>query len=138
MAKSVKPFLMFEGMAEQAMNLYVSVFPGSEIKRIDRYGTGEMGVEGSVKLAEINVAGQNILCIDSPAKHAFSFTPSVSLFVECDSEAELDKAFKILSEGGGVLMPPANYGFSSKFTWINDRFGVSWQINLPLSESDSP
>lgn len=64
----------------------------------------------------------------SPAKHAFTFTPSVSLFVGCADEAELDKALAALSEGGGVLMPPNNYGFSRKFTWVNDRFGVSWQL----------
>ena len=68
-------------------------------------------------------------CIDSPIKHAFTFTPSFSLFVECESEAELDAAFARLSDGGSVLMPPGNYGFSTKFAWVNDRFGVSWQLN---------
>ena len=76
------------------------------------------------------MAGQDIICIDSPAKHAFTFTPSVSLFVECESEAELDMAFVQLSTGGSVLMPLANYGFSRKFGWVNDRYGVSWQLNL--------
>ncbi|MBT5874623.1 MAG: VOC family protein, partial [Candidatus Latescibacteria bacterium] len=58
------------------------------------------------------------------------FTPAISFFVECESESELDGAFKSLSDAGSVLMPPDNYGFSTKFTWVNDRFGVSWQLNL--------
>jgi len=57
-------------------------------------------------------------------------TPSVSLFVECETQAEVDAVFGRLSEGGSVLMLPANYGFSTKFTWVNDRFGVSWQLNF--------
>jgi predicted 3-demethylubiquinone-9 3-methyltransferase (glyoxalase superfamily) len=67
---------------------------------------------------------------DSPAVHAFDFTPSMSIFVECDNEAELDRVFAALSDGGKTLMPLNNYGFSKKFGWCNDRFGVSWQINL--------
>ncbi|WP_219999912.1 VOC family protein [Halomonas sp. LBP4] len=61
---------------------------------------------------------------------ALTFTPSMSLFVESESEAELDEAFAQLSSGGEVLMPPDDYGFSARFTWLNDRFGVSWQLNL--------
>jgi predicted 3-demethylubiquinone-9 3-methyltransferase (glyoxalase superfamily) len=131
MAHAVTPFLMFEGSAEAAVNFYVTLFPGSGIERIERYGAGEPGPEGSVKRADFTVAGQRLSCIDSFVKHAFTFTPSVSLFVDCESEAELDAAFGQLSDGGSVLMPPANYGFSTKFAWVSDRFGVSWQLNLP-------
>lgn len=111
------------------MNFYLSLFPGSEIVQIARYGAGEAGSEGSVKRADFTLGGQMMICIDSPAKHAFTFTPSLSLFVECDSEDELNRLFSALSEGGKVLMPPDNYGFSNKFTWISDRYGVSWQLN---------
>ncbi len=130
MANSIIPFLMFEGSAEAAMNFYVGVFRGSAVNRVDRYGPGEPGAEGSVKIADFTVAGQRLRCIDSPGKHAFTFTPSFSLFVECESEAELDSAFGQLSADGTVLMPPGGYGFSTKFAWVNDRFGVSWQLNL--------
>lgn len=130
MARSTTPFLMFEGAAEEAMRLYVSLFPDSRIKQIDRYGPGEPGAEGSVRLARFTVAGQELMCIDSPAKHAFTFTPSVSLFVECESAEELERVFGALSEGGQVLMPLDGYGFSARFGWVNDRFGVSWQLNL--------
>lgn len=63
-------------------------------------------------------------------KHDFTFTPSISLFVECESEMELEVAYQALSAGGELLMPLDNYGFSTRFGWVNDRFGVSWQLNL--------
>ena len=128
--KSVTPFLMFEGNAEQAMNLYVSVFPGAAILEITRFGAGEQGPEGSIKGAYFSIAGQAIRFFDSPVKHAFTFTPASSLFVECESEEEIDRVAAALGEGGAILMPLADYGFSRRFTWLNDRFGVSWQLNL--------
>jgi predicted 3-demethylubiquinone-9 3-methyltransferase (glyoxalase superfamily) len=70
------------------------------------------------------------MCSDSPIKHDFSFTPANSIFVQCETSEQLDGIFGILSSGGRVLMPVDNYGFSSRFGWLNDRFGVSWQLNL--------
>lgn len=131
MAKSVTPFLMFEGKAGEAVNFYVSLFPNSAIQSLERFSGGDGGPEGTVKQCHFTVAGQPLRCFDSPAKHGFTFTPSISLFVDCESEAELDAAFAKLSEGGAVMMPPGNYGFSTKFAWVGDRFGVSWQLNLP-------
>jgi len=131
MSRSIATALMFQdGNAEEAMNLYVSLFKGSEVVRVERYGPEGPGTEGSIKRAAFKLAGHDLACMDSPAKHQFTFTPSISLFVECENESELDKAFNILSAGGMVLMPLNNYGFSKKFGWLNDRFGVSWQLNL--------
>jgi predicted 3-demethylubiquinone-9 3-methyltransferase (glyoxalase superfamily) len=129
MPRDVTTFLMFDGRAEEAMNFYVSLFRG-QVTRLEKYGPGEPGKEGSIKKADFILAGHRLACIDSPIKHAFTFTPSISLFVECADEAEFDRACAALSVGGAVLMPPGNYGFSSKFAWLNDRFGVSWQLNL--------
>lgn len=92
MAHAAAPFLMFEGTAEQAMNLYVSLFRGSRIKHVERYGKGEPGAEGSVKRADFVLGGNDLICIDSPIQHGFTFTPSLSLFVECEDEAELSFA----------------------------------------------
>ena len=131
MPRKVTTFLMFEGTAEEAMKFYVSLFAGSAIEQVERYGRGEPGKEGTVKKATFALGGQDFMCIDSPVKHNFTFTPSISLFVDCESEGELDAAFSQLSAGGVVLMPLDNYGFSRKFGWVNDRFGVSWQLNLP-------
>jgi predicted 3-demethylubiquinone-9 3-methyltransferase (glyoxalase superfamily) len=63
-------------------------------------------------------------------KHAFTFTPASSMFVECQSEEELRSLAGALDEDGKVLMGIDNYGFSRLFTWVQDRFGVSWQLNL--------
>jgi predicted 3-demethylubiquinone-9 3-methyltransferase (glyoxalase superfamily) len=121
---------MFEGRAEEAMNFYVSLLPGGEIIDLVRYGPGQAGVEGSVMKATFSIGGQTVMCIDSPVKHGFTFTPAFSLFVDCDSEDEVRRLATTLSDGGGVLMPVGNYGFSRLFTWVSDRYGVSWQLNL--------
>ena len=80
-----------------------------------------------------SLAGQTFMCIDSPVKHGFTFTPAMSLFVDCADEPEIDTLFAKLSEGGQVLMPLGQYPFASKFGWVSDQFGVSWQLNLPNS-----
>ena len=131
MSATALPFLMFQGeTAEQAMNLYVALFDDGAVEAIERYGPEGPGAEGSVRLARFRVAGQSVKCIDSPVRHEFDFTPSFSFFVDCDSEAELDRLVAGLGEDGKMLMPPDDYGFSRKFAWLNDRFGVSWQLNL--------
>lgn len=127
--KSIRPFLMFEGRAEEAMSFYVSVF-GGKINDVTRYGAGQAGAEGSVIRASFTIGAETIVCIDSPAKHAFTFTPSFSMFVECDSVEELETFYARLLDGGAALMPLGDYGFSRRFGWLNDRFGVSWQLNL--------
>ncbi|HWA61662.1 MAG TPA: VOC family protein [Caulobacteraceae bacterium] len=127
MVGSVTPFLMFQGEAEAAMNFYAEVL-GAEILALDRHGPGS-GAEGKVLKGLIRVAGQTVRCFDSPVKHAFTFTPASSLFVECESEDEIRRLAHALGQGGGELMPLAAYGFSHLFAWVNDRFGVSWQLN---------
>ncbi|GAA1580920.1 MULTISPECIES: VOC family protein [Streptomyces] len=129
--QKITTFLMFEGRAEEAMTFYTSLFDDAEVLDITRYGPGEPGPEGTVQHATFSLAGQQLMCIDSPAKHDFGFTPAISLFVQCDNEAELDRLYEALLEGGAALMPLGSYGFSPKFGWVSDRFGVSWQLNLP-------
>jgi predicted 3-demethylubiquinone-9 3-methyltransferase (glyoxalase superfamily) len=121
---------MFEGHAEAAMNFYVSLFPGSQIDDVVRYGPGQPGPEGTVMKATFTLAGQSLLCTDSFVKHGFTFTPSISFFVDCETEEQLRSTAAALSEGGKEFMPVGNYGFSSLFAWVGDRFGVSWQLNL--------
>ncbi len=130
MQTRVTPFLMFEGRAEEAMNFYTATLPDSRIVSIERYGDGGPGPAGSVMRASFEIGGLTVMCTDSPVQHAFTFTPSSSLFVSCTSEDELDRLAAQLASGGGFLMPPGAYGFSRKFAWLADRFGVSWQLNL--------
>ena len=130
--KNVTPFLMFQGgIAEEAMNFYTSLIDDSEITSIIHYGANQGGDEGTVMKATFTIKGQEFMCIDSNVKHQFNFTPSFSIYVTCDTEEEIDNLYQKLLDGGQALMPIGDYGFSKKFGWLNDRFGVSWQLNLP-------
>ena len=131
MSARISTFLMFASKAEEAMNFYVSLFPGAAVTGIQRYGPGGPGPEGSVMHASFTLDGQRFMCIDSSMTHDFGFTPAMSIFVDCESESEVDTLFRQLSDGGKVLMPLDRYPFSRKFAWLADKFGVSWQINLP-------
>jgi len=128
---TARPFLMFQGGAAQsALDLYFATFPDSRMVSIQHYGSGEAGPTGTIKVAIFTLCGREFMCSDSPVEHAFSFTPSSSTFVDFDSASELDRAFDSLSNGGQTLMPLGDYGFSKRFGWLVDRFGVSWQLNL--------
>jgi predicted 3-demethylubiquinone-9 3-methyltransferase (glyoxalase superfamily) len=131
MPRRAATHLMFTGEASAALELYASIFPSFRVASVERYGPGGPGPEGSVKIAEASMDGHLLIVIDSPVKHAFTFTPAMSLFVDCESVEELDAAFARLAEGGQVYMAIDNYGFSRRFGWCSDRFGVSWQLNLP-------
>jgi predicted 3-demethylubiquinone-9 3-methyltransferase (glyoxalase superfamily) len=130
MPNSITTFLMFEGRAEEAMQFYTSLFPRSEIVHMRKYGPEGPGPEGSIMSAVFMLDGLRVMAFDSFVKHAFTFTPSMSFFVECENEPEQARLFAALSDGGAVMMPPDNYGFSTRFGWCADRFGVSWQLNL--------
>jgi len=128
---SITPFLMFQGgKAEAALTFYAETVPGSRIEAIERFGAQGPGPEGTVLRAHAVLAGQPVMAHDSFVAHAFDFTPSFSFFVECADRAEFDALFDALSDAGQVLMPPDNYGWSARFGWVSDRFGVSWQVNL--------
>lgn len=125
---------MFEGKAEEAMAFYVSQFPDGKLLTLERFGADGPGGHdkaGTVLRGLIRVGGLEVMCFDSPVNHAFSFTPAVSLFVDFDDEADLRRIATAMLEGGQALMPLNNYGFSRLFVWLNDRYGVSWQFNLP-------
>jgi predicted 3-demethylubiquinone-9 3-methyltransferase (glyoxalase superfamily) len=125
------PFLMFQhGKAQEAIDFYVATVPGSRIVEMQLFGPEGPGPEGTVLRGYFEVAGQTVMVHDSFITHGFDFTPSWSFFLDCADEAEAERLFAALSEGGAVLMPLDNYGWSRKFGWVSDRFGVSWQINL--------
>ncbi len=130
MGTSVTALLMFDGNAEDAMRFYTSIFDNAHIKRIDRYRADEPGAEGTVKHAIFRLGDQTLTCVDSAVKQPFTFTPAISLVVECEIEAQLDKLFARLADGGKILMPLDTYPFSRRFGWLTDHYGVSWQLTL--------
>ena len=118
---------MFQGDAAEAIDLYTSVFPDFVVERTE---TNEAGGARPAVLSYVRFADHDLIVFDSPIDHAFDFTPSMSLFIECGSSAELEDAFARLSVGGEVLMPIGDHGFSEAFGWTKDRFGMSWQLNF--------
>ena len=133
--QKITTFLMFVGeqcgKAEEAMRFYTSLFKNSEIKSIERWGKDEPGgKEGLIKKATFAIDGQEYIVSENAMNHAFTFTPVISIFVECDTEDEITVLFRKLSDKGRVMMPLDNYGFSKKFGWTTDTYGVSWQLNL--------
>lgn len=133
--KSIKTCLLYvgdqAGKAEEAVKFYTSIFPNSQIIDIEYYQADDNEPEGMVKTAVFSINGTDFMAMDSSLAHQFSFSPSVSIYVECESEAEIDEVYNALRKSGQELMPLDNYGFSDKFGWLNDQYGVSWQLNLP-------
>ncbi|MDO5682705.1 MAG: VOC family protein [Propionibacteriaceae bacterium] len=144
---SATPFLMFQGAGREAIEFYVATLaphlPDTAITRLD-LRTAESpevqqnaALDGTVQHGELTVAGTVFRVFDSPAPHAFTFTPAISIFVELpaggdDPQAELDRVDALaeaLGAGGQVFMPPNGYGFSRRFAWVADRWGVTWQLN---------
>jgi predicted 3-demethylubiquinone-9 3-methyltransferase (glyoxalase superfamily) len=123
---------MFQnGRALEALRRYEEIFEGAfTIDELDTYGESAAGPTGQVQLAVCTLLGQRLTYIDSPIQHDFDMTPAVSLFIECSSSDELDRLFAALAENGETFMPLDDYGFSRQYGWVQDRFGVSWQLNL--------
>lgn len=117
------PFLMFQGACEEALTFYAATVPDTRILSLDKKP------DGTVAMARLSVAGLEIMANDSPPVHDFDFTPSTSTFLSVDDPDQVDALAGALAEGGKALMPPGDYGFSRRFAWVQDRFGVSWQIN---------
>jgi predicted 3-demethylubiquinone-9 3-methyltransferase (glyoxalase superfamily) len=116
MKQKITPFLWFNGQAEEAMLFYVSVFKNSSIGEVRRWGEPGPGPKGGVMSATFELEGQQFIALNGGPQ--FSFTPAISLFVDCRSQAEVDDLWERLSAGGEKL--PCG--------WVKDRFGVSWQI----------
>ena len=127
---TITPFLMFEGRAQQAMDLYQACFTDFTVIQCDRYPDDHSQLKGQIHFAIINIHGQQLALIDSPVKHAFQFTPSISLMVEFQESQPLKKAYEQLAHQGEILMPLDQYDFAQQYAWINDPFGVSWQLKM--------
>jgi predicted 3-demethylubiquinone-9 3-methyltransferase (glyoxalase superfamily) len=126
--RTIKPCLWFDHQAEEASNFYASIFENGEVLRTDRYGENTPGEAGTVMSTLFRIADQEFMTINGGP--IFSLTPAVSYFVSCPNEADVERLWSALSDGGAVLMPLDAYPFSPKFGWTNDKYGVSWQVSL--------
>ena len=127
----IATFLTFQdNNAENAMNFYVELFDNSKIINVQRWEKGGPVEEGRIMVAKFSLNGNLFMCSDSPPVHEWNFSPAVSNYIDCKNENELEKLFLKLSENGTITMPLNNYGFSQRFGWVIDQFGVSWQLNL--------
>lgn len=115
--QKITTFLTFNDQAEQAVNLYTSVFPNSKIVSVTRYGASGPGPKGSVMSITFQLAGQHFFALNGGP--SFKFAQGISLFVNCETQEEIDDLWDKLTRGGGEPGPCG---------WLTDRFGVSWQI----------
>ena len=114
--QKITPFLWFNGKAEEAANLYTSVFQNSKIGRIARYGEAGPGPKGTVMSVTFQLDGQEFIALNGGPQ--FTFSPAVSFLVSCETQEEVDRLWEKLSEGG----EKRNCG------WLQDKYGLSWQI----------
>lgn len=115
--QKITTYLWFDDNAEQAVDYYVSLFPNSRVTRVARWGKGGPGTEGQVLNIAFELAGQAFIALNGGPQH--KFTPAISLLVSCDTQAELDDLWrKLLASGGKAL----------QCGWIEDKFGLCWQI----------
>ena len=114
--QKITTFLTFNNQAEEAANLYTSIFKNSKINRISYYGEGTPAPAGSVMSATFQLDGQNFFALNG-GPH-FKFADGISLFVNCETQEEVDEYWEKLSEGGE----------KGPCGWLKDKFGVSWQI----------
>jgi predicted 3-demethylubiquinone-9 3-methyltransferase (glyoxalase superfamily) len=112
----ITPFLWFDSKAEEAMNFYVSVFKNSKVVGVSRYGDAGPGPKGSVMTATFELEGQRFIALNGGP--TFSFTPAISLFVNCETQQEVDDLWAKLSAGGR----------EDRCGWLQDKYGLSWQI----------
>jgi predicted 3-demethylubiquinone-9 3-methyltransferase (glyoxalase superfamily) len=124
--QGINPFLWFETQAEEAMRFYLSVFEDSEALDVAPNVEGAPGPQEPVLVANFRLLNQTFRALNGGPGH--SMTPAVSYMVYCPTAAEVDAIWNRLIDGGHALMPLDTYPFSERFGWLNDRYGVSWQI----------
>ena len=114
--QKITPFLWFDGNAEEAMNLYVSIFKNSKVVSVTRYGEAGPGPKGTVMAATFELEGQQFYALNGGPQ--YKFTPAISLFVSCETQKEVDQLWDKLSAGG----------HKDRCGWLQDKYGLSWQI----------
>ena len=139
-------FLAFKGNAEEAMTFYTSLFEDAEVVQVVRARAEDAGwTEGTLQHAIFTLAGQQFMCINTPPPgnrlyniapwDEFGFNPAITIYVRRDTKEDFDRLYEALSDKGEIYLPAASYGFSPMFAWVNDRYGISWRINLASDAS---
>lgn len=126
--QKIIPFLWFNDRAEEAVHFYMDVFPNASILFLNKWPEETSYPSDKVHSVAFSIEGMQFCAFD--AGPAFQFNPSISFFVNCETEEEVNRYWDLLSSGGGVLMPLDEYPFSPKYGWLTDKFGISWQIIL--------
>lgn len=121
--QKITPHLWFDKEAREAAEFYVSLFPGSQIGSVTRLLDTP---SGECDVVSFELAGQPFLAIS--AGPLFQFNPSVSFHVTCSTKEEVDAVWNRLSQGGKILMPLDSYPFSERYGWLEDKYGLSWQL----------
>ncbi|RPI72249.1 MAG: VOC family protein [Ignavibacteriales bacterium] len=134
--QKITPFLWFDHQAEEAVNFYVSLFKNSKVGTIARYNEAAAAATGkpagSVMTIGFQLDGNEFTAINGGP--AFKFNPSVSLVVLSKNEKEIDDLWKKLIDGGKVLMELDKYDWSKKYGWLEDKYGLSWQLMITEDE----
>ncbi len=126
--QNIVPFLWFDGDAEEAASFYVSVFKNSRITDVSRYGEAGPGPAGSAMVVEFELDGQEFMALNGGPTESGSPGPapgSIALYVNCETQAEVDRLWEKLSEGGKKV----------QCGWLTDKYGFSWNI-VPAGLSD--
>ncbi len=129
--QKITPFLWFDGKAEEAVNLYTSIFKNSKIVSMSYWEEGSPFPIGQVKTSVFELEGQRFYAFDAGPQ--FKFTEAISFLVHCETQEEVDYYWEKLTAGGGE---------ESMCGWLKDRFGLSWQITPSallemMSDNDS-
>jgi predicted 3-demethylubiquinone-9 3-methyltransferase (glyoxalase superfamily) len=126
--QKITPFFWFDGTAEEAANFYTSLFKNSRIVNMKHWPEGSPFPKDQVMTAVFELDGQKFYAFDAGPQ--FKVNPSISFFTICETEEETETLWQKLAEGASVLMPLDKYDWCEKYGWLQDRFGVSWQIFL--------
>ena len=131
-SQKIVPFLWFDNNAEEAVNFYTSCYKKSKIESKSYYDEAAAKASGQAKdtlmTASFQLNGQEFIALNGGP--VFKFTPAISFFVNCETEIETDELWKKFLKGGKVLMELSEYPFSKRFGWIQDKYGLSWQLNF--------
>jgi len=128
--QKISPFLWFDDNAEEAVNFYTATFKSSRAGKPVRYTEAAAAASGrpkdSVMTVPFELEGHSFTAINGGP--IFKFTPAVSFFVNCETKEEVQQLWDKLSTGGKALMPLDKYPFSEMYGWIQDKYGLSWQL----------